>query len=77
MVQSEEARAARLAKAQEEVQVEDEHIGDRQVFNQLQMEKNSRQDAKADTLKGGQGEGPSVATPQEQPVRFAAPEARL
>jgi len=63
-VQSDEARAARLLKAQEEVQVEDEHIGDKQVFNQLQMEKDSKEDAKADTLKAGHAEGPSLATPE-------------
>jgi hypothetical protein len=75
-VQSAEARAARLVKAQEEVQVEDEHIGDKQVFNQLQMEKYSKIDAKANPLKTGHAEGPSLATP-EHDVRSPLPQTTL
>ena len=74
-MQSEAARAARLVRAQEEVQVEDEHIATRQVFNQLDVEKASREEkSKAGKLKAGQKEPPpGPAMQEEQPVRSPPP----
>lgn len=58
-------------RAQEEVHVEDEYIATRQVFNQLDVEKASREEkSKADKLKAGQKEPPpGAAMQEEQPVR--------
>ena len=53
-LQSDQARADRLLKAQEEVQVEDEHIEGVQVFNQLQVEKERKESDRLAKLKAAQ-----------------------
>ena len=52
--QNDQERSDRLLKAQEEVQVEDEHIEGVQVYNQLQVEKERKEKERLAKLKAAQ-----------------------
>ena len=77
--QTDAAREARLQKAEEEFQVEDEHTGG-QVNSTLQLQREKKEQARLDKLKAAQPVGPQATTPAkagdaaQQPVRHPTAE---
>ena len=74
VLQTDAAREARLKKAEEEFQVEDEHTGG-QVNSTLQLQREKKEQERLNKLKAAQPVGPQPTTPAkagdatQQPVR--------